>query len=640
MYLAHHCLFDPARRLLRHSLVVWLLALFAFAPLAAQAQRREALVFGANEYAALRPLKNGVNDALAMQTVLRGLGFRVTPVLDGDLRQMRRALANFAEDAAGADLALIFFAGHAVEIDGRNMLLPGDSRIDDRAALIDSALPLDEIADVLARSAKVGLVLLDACRDDPFGALGDAGESGDNGRGAVALGTADVRPGLGRIGRIDGLVVGFSAAPGATASDGSGANSPFTEALLRHLATPGVELRSALTLVQQDVYDRSRARQLPYVEAALPVQVYLAPDNADLPERARLLLAMAGLTDVVRAEVEAVAQEAGVPLAPLYAVLLAGGGGPEVYADRGRLEQAATEFLRARRQLDQLSPVDPEAQRLQQAAREALELGELEQARLFIERAIEIDATAGDAAIEIVLARRLAEAEGLLTRADIVYLTSIGGESEFGPVEYIAAFAEAARAFRRADLLHQAEGREMGLASLKSYETALERWQGLAAWLLTHGAPPDRDAMLEGVSLWLDVLERMWRAGDPDAELLDRLAWGAGGMSEAVGGHFGPWRWMAVEAADGSLDFVETDRGLYAIGPVMALTLGIAAFQERLLREARSGRIDLTGHYRDIAHELAWGLSHSYEFLAALHDERAEPEEAAQARVKAEQYRP
>ena len=78
------------------------------------------------------------------------------------------------------------------------------------------------------------------------------------------------RPGLGRVGRADGVLFAFSAAPGEVAADGEGADSRLTEALLRHFATPGVEVRTALTLVQQDVYDRSRGKQLPYIKSSLP----------------------------------------------------------------------------------------------------------------------------------------------------------------------------------------------------------------------------------------------------------------------------------------------------------------------------------------------------------------------------------
>ena len=224
------------------------------------AERRVALVLASEEYRHLRVLANPVHDALAVEDMLRGLGFDVTVETDRDLKRMRRALRDFEEDGAGADVALVFYAGHGVEIAGLNYLLPVDADASTSQALVASALPLSEVQAALATVAPVGIVLLDACREDPFG----AGASGQ-GRSAAALEDAGAdapRPGLGRIGRADGVLFAFSAAPGEVAADGAGADSPFTEALLRHFATPGVEVRTALTLVQQDVYDRSRGKQL------------------------------------------------------------------------------------------------------------------------------------------------------------------------------------------------------------------------------------------------------------------------------------------------------------------------------------------------------------------------------------------
>src|SRR5690606_35746320 len=209
------------------------------------------------------------------------------------LRRMRRALEDFREDAAGADVALAFFAGHGVEVAGENRLLPVDADAASLDRLRETSLPLEEVTRTLLAAAPVALVLLDACRDDPFG----AGAGG--GRGATALvrqpQQSGVRPGLGRVGRADNVLFAFAAAPGQPASDGSGDNSPFTAALARYLPTDGLEIRSVLTLVQQEVYDLSAGAQLPYVESGLPA-TFFAAQAGELPERERLLLAMADVT--------------------------------------------------------------------------------------------------------------------------------------------------------------------------------------------------------------------------------------------------------------------------------------------------------------------------------------------------------
>lgn len=260
-------------------------------PFHAFAEKRVALVMGADDYKIIRPLANAVNDALAIETALEKLGFEVTLESNRDLKRMRRALEDFREDAAGADVALVFFAGHGVEIAGQNFLLPIDAKAESADTLKTSALPLDEVRATIAAAGKVGLIMLDACSNDPFGSAGGDGSS----RGAVVVeepnAPLDIRPGLGRMGRAENVLFAFSAAPGETASDGKGPNSPFTTALAKYLGTEGLEIRSALTLVQQEVYDQSRGNQLPYIESGLPKLFFAAATTSDLPERERLLLA-------------------------------------------------------------------------------------------------------------------------------------------------------------------------------------------------------------------------------------------------------------------------------------------------------------------------------------------------------------
>ena len=299
-------------------------ALFALvfvvvATVAAQSERRVALVFGTDDYRAIRPLANAVNDAQAIDRTLSALDSRSFLETNRDLRRMRRALEDFREDAAGADVALVFYAGHGVEIAGENRLLPVDADASSLEALKRTSLPLEEVRDAVASISKVGLILLDACRNDPFGTIPT------DGRSAVTLAAdiaENVRPGLGRVGKAENILFAFSAAPGETAADGTDGNSPFTTALTRYLPSEGLEVRSALTLVQQQVYDFSRGRQLPYIESGLPKLFFASTTAEQLPERERLLLAMADVTPAIRTEVEKVAAENSMPLAPLYGALI------------------------------------------------------------------------------------------------------------------------------------------------------------------------------------------------------------------------------------------------------------------------------------------------------------------------------
>lgn len=190
----------------------------------ALAERRVALVFSADKYKTIRPLENAGNDGVAVTAALEALDFEVYRETDRDLRRMRRALDDFREDAKDADVALVFFAGHGVEIAGENRLLPVDADASSLEALKASSLPLEEVRAAVAEVGKIGLILLDACRNDPFGVT--AGE----GRGGVSLkseGASAVRPGLGRVGRAENILFAFAAAPGETASDGTGILLPY-----------------------------------------------------------------------------------------------------------------------------------------------------------------------------------------------------------------------------------------------------------------------------------------------------------------------------------------------------------------------------------------------------------------------------
>ncbi|WP_374392141.1 caspase domain-containing protein, partial [Tabrizicola sp.] len=311
-------------------LILWLCGVTV-----ALAEKRVALLIAAEDYDFVRPLENPLNDARALEKVLEGLDFEVFVETNRDLKRTRRALDDFKEDAKGADVALLFYAGHGVALDGVNYLLPTDADASSAAKLAETALPLSEAQEVIQSVAPVAIILLDACRDDPFSG------GGKEGRGAAALDddppdAPKPKSGLGRMGRADGVLFAFSAAPNETASDGDEANSPFTAALVRHFATAGVELRTALTLVQQDVYDRSRGKQLPYIESGLPELVFISGQGAQ-SERDQLLIAMADLTPDIRAEVETLAAERNLPLAPLYAALLSADLGSQTPEDRATM---------------------------------------------------------------------------------------------------------------------------------------------------------------------------------------------------------------------------------------------------------------------------------------------------------------
>lgn len=418
---------------------------------AAFAERRVALVMGADNYETIRPLENAVADAIAMKDALEGLGFEVFLETDRDLRRMRRALEDFAYDAEKADVALVFFAGHGVEIEGHNRLLPVDVDASSLEALEKSTLTLEEVRETVAAIAPIGLIVLDACRDDPFVAPGEAG-----GRGASALSAPDlpasVKPGLGRMGRSENVLFAFAAAPGQTAADGTGGNSPFTAAMAKYLATDGLEIRSVLTLVQQEVYDKTRGRQLPYVESGLPKTFFASTSREELPERERLLLAMADVTPQMRDEVERIAAENDMPLAPLYGALVGSDlVGLSIDDRHVKLTEAAVAFGETRKRLRLLSSSDPQVTRLRVQAEDSLSLGALAEAGDLLDRAIAIDdesrRTVGNAFLE----RTLSQAASLQARAGVA-------RTALEHTAAIAALEDAAELHRQIAALDVADG--------------------------------------------------------------------------------------------------------------------------------------------------------------------------------------
>lgn len=447
------------------------IAVFAWTS-TALAERRVALVFGSNRYESLRPLQNAVNDARAVEDTLEALGFEVFSERDRDLKRMRRALEDFEEDAESADVALVFFAGHGVEISGENRLLPTDADASSPAALEATSLSLNEVHNIVSQVAKSTFIVLDACRDDPF-----AAGSGTSGRGAISLfETDEVNPGFGRMGSAERTLFAFAAAPGATASDGAGGNSPFTAALIKYLKTDGLEIRSVLTLVQQEVYDRTRGAQLPYVESGLPELFFASGTKEDLPERERLLLAMAELDTATRQDVEGVARNAGIPLAPLYSALIVSNlSGADRQQRRAKLEEAAAAFTKVRDELATLRSVDARVTDFRHQAEEQLSLGAFEGARALLTKAARIDATSRDTLKANLVERTVSEAASHY----------LNGGAALAELNYQFAMADFQKALA---LFEEVENERLSLAGWEQQINALD---ALGHINMTTGNLPD-----------------------------------------------------------------------------------------------------------------------------------------------------
>jgi uncharacterized caspase-like protein len=239
---------------------------------AAMADKRVAFVVGNSTYKNVAPLPNPAIDAKSMAKVLRNVGFDVVEGTNLTRDAMTAKLLDFGKKAQGADVALFFYAGHGIALNGANYLLPVDADIrSEMDVKLGSAINVDLTLDQTMSDAKVKLVFLDACRDNPFAAKIKS----------AATRSLSVQSGLAEMKSGEGTLIAFATGPGQTALDGEpGTNSPFTRALMDNIAAPGVEIQQAMTKVRAQVSDETNKAQLPWGHTDLTGEVYLNPAPA------------------------------------------------------------------------------------------------------------------------------------------------------------------------------------------------------------------------------------------------------------------------------------------------------------------------------------------------------------------------
>lgn len=226
---------------------------------------RVALVLGAASYKSLPPLRNTVNDAIAIASTLEGMGFEVETLINTPLDQVREALNIFTFRAETADLALIYFAGHGVEVEGENFLVPIDAVAETNADLFRQAISLKELLRAVESARQMRIIILDSCRDNPLdGSLVHAnstsmGQSQSSQDGGLAVPSPE-----------RGTMVAFAAKDGHVALDGTGENSPYAKALMRHLPTSGLDISLVFRRVRDEVLRTTGNRQEPHTYGSLP----------------------------------------------------------------------------------------------------------------------------------------------------------------------------------------------------------------------------------------------------------------------------------------------------------------------------------------------------------------------------------
>ena len=239
---------------------VFALTLLIFSA-AAVAEKRVALVVGNGAYQNAAPLPNPTRDAKAVAEMLQTTGFD-TVLLRHDVGNLdfKRALRDFFVVAKGADIAVVFFAGHGIQLADQNYLIPVDAKLAQDYDASDEAISLDRIIEAIEPAARLRLVVLDACRDNPF--IVRMQRRGVT-RQIISRGLSKVEP------IVNNTLIAYAAKAGSTAEDGAGEHSPFTMALIKHIAEPGLDIRLALGRVRDEVLRNTRNDQEPFVYGSL-----------------------------------------------------------------------------------------------------------------------------------------------------------------------------------------------------------------------------------------------------------------------------------------------------------------------------------------------------------------------------------
>ncbi len=219
------------------------------------AENRVAFIIGNSAYQTVSPLDNPINDALDMTVALEGLGFRVILGSDATMEDMRRGIDAFSEAAETADVVLFYYAGHGFQVSGQNYLVPVDAALSSIQDLPDQTLPLTDVLTAMQKSNGLKLVVLDACRDNPFGVGLDA--------------LPGTESGLARVSTAADFMFVYATQPDNVAYDGTGRNSFFTEAVLNHIYTPGLDIAELMTNVRRDVLAATGGRQVPWENSSL-----------------------------------------------------------------------------------------------------------------------------------------------------------------------------------------------------------------------------------------------------------------------------------------------------------------------------------------------------------------------------------
>lgn len=235
-----------------------------------QAEARHALIIGNANYK-FAPLKNPANDARAVAQALKAVGFDVTLKTDASWREMRRSIIDFGSQLKRGGIGLFYYAGHAVQIQGANYLIPIGAAIDSEEHVPAESISLELVmAHVGGAHNRLNIVILDACRNNPFGTS-----------------FRSVKGGLAQTSAPPGTYIAYATAPGQVAIDGRGKNSVFTESLVRWLTSPGLRIEDVFKRIRIRVFAVSAGRQMPWTSSSITSDFYFVPQSGELTRLSR-----------------------------------------------------------------------------------------------------------------------------------------------------------------------------------------------------------------------------------------------------------------------------------------------------------------------------------------------------------------
>jgi|GEM_PF-7114588 len=298
-------------------------------------ERRMALVIGNSNYPSGGSLANPISDARAMKKALEGLGFTVLKYENCTQKEMRMAMDEFGSKLKGQDVGLFFYAGHGVQVGGYNYLIPVDASLNNEKKVEYDCVRADRVlADMEHAGIRTAIVILDACRDNPFERSWRRGKAG---------------AGLAFMNAPSGSLIAYSTAPGKTALDGSTGNSPYTAALLEHIGSPDITVLQMFQRVRSSVVQSSSNKQIPWESTSLKGDFYFAAlrkDSGIDVERAKL--------EKERQELERLRKE----------------------TERRRIEEERAKLEQERRELDRMKAEQQRKERELQERKSKLEIGQ------------------------------------------------------------------------------------------------------------------------------------------------------------------------------------------------------------------------------------------------------------------------